>query len=145
VGAWDSGPFDNDDALDLLGLIEDNPGEVARRLLAVSSADPGTVVDAPAASMAVAAAALVGAVASSRSTGDDHADEWLREFPMTVDAPLVDAARRAVARLRDGSELADLWDEADALDEWQASLDAIGSMLVAGGDPSGGDPSGGAP
>lgn len=123
MGATGTGPFENDDALDLLGDLEDAaPDDRASRVLAVLDAvlaSPGSV-DAPELSEALAAAAAVGASLSpSEAAGEPYLPEWLAEQPLPDDEELVEKSRRVLRhaiRSREG-EWWELWDEAGLADE----------------------------
>ncbi|MDX2090710.1 MAG: DUF4259 domain-containing protein [Kofleriaceae bacterium] len=110
MGAWGSGPFENDGALDFLGegATRDTIAEVLRRC---AEAAPGDYLDVDDGQMALAAAELVAlgfgygnllaapsqARAAARGLGPDEA---LRQL-----------ALRAIPNLQNPkrSELADLW------------------------------------
>ena len=127
MGAWGSGPFEDDDGSDRLHVLEGDPGT----LRAILRAFPATEEpDATATSMAVAAAALVGAVTSGIAVGDPVADEWLAENQLDLPDGAVQLARAAVTAARDQpNELAELWSGADALDQWHDSLTTTATSL----------------
>lgn len=127
MGAWGSGVFENDDACDLLYLLEEDAGLLEATLRSY----PTTVEpDASAASTAVAAAALVGAIVSRSPIGDPVADDWLADNSLALPADAVDLALATLAAARDQpNELAELWAEADAIDEWHKTLATIATAL----------------
>lgn len=126
MGAWGSGPFDNDDACDWSYQLLDGGGvEVIASALVVSA---GT--EAPEAAEAVAAIALVVASrGSSVDLGEDVAD-WLATADRPAVAALAPRAVAAIDSLLTDSELAELWQEVgdsvweDRLREWRDFLDA---------------------
>jgi len=126
AGAWDMGPFDNDDALDFVSELEDSDStsilerafkDVTRSVLYIS---------APECSRAVAAAEVVAAWAGNpRAEIPDEVASWVRSKNRVADEELIALARKAVAVVRDSSksELADLWrDSGSNYDVWHASL-----------------------
>lgn len=130
MGAWGSGPFDNDDAADFLGeLIEVADWSVAAAALDAVLATADEYLEAPESSMAIAAAAIV-----AHSVGGYIADLAPEDAPAIAalgapPAELLIKAKAALVRIRKQSELADLWEEAAAKDEWMVTLDSIEKAL----------------
>lgn len=131
MGAWGSGHFDNDDAGDFVCELVDskNWSVVEAAFDAVLSIGDGDYLEAPEASMAVAAAAIVahtlGTLAANIAPEDAPAIGALG----SPDAALVTKARAAVARLKKQSELGDLWEEAGEKDESLATIDQLEQAL----------------
>jgi hypothetical protein len=132
MGAWGSGPFENDDALDWVSELAGSSGmaaiEDALELPAASADYP----DAPECSIAVAAAETVAAMKGKPS---DDLPEEVVAFVSTASRPsqsLIDAAGSAVARVLEKSELRELWEESDDYDSWRASLVDVRRRLTAG-------------
>lgn len=127
MGTFGHGPFDNDDALDLVDEFRDP----VRRLRAALKDAQGDYVQADVGARAWAAAEVV-ALCFGRGE--------LTEIPPGVAELLLEVkpsekfrvlALRAVERLRaEGSEMAELWAEAEALDDHHARLDELRSRLV---------------
>jgi hypothetical protein len=122
MGAWGVGTFENDDALDWLGDLTATAdlAVLAETLDAIVSSTG--YLDAPACSAALAAAEVVAAL---RGQAGGDAPEEIAAFILgkpQPDAALVSAARSAVARIAQNSELLELWTEGDDLASWQASL-----------------------
>jgi hypothetical protein len=136
MGAWDAGPFENDDALDFLGDLEESSSArsaVARALS--SAAETNGYLDASDGSVAVAAAAVIAVVRTGRLAGvADRVRARILQLGLTADdaSALAPAAARALDRV-DGpeSELLDLWDEADSAEEWRATLAPMRDALSA--------------
>lgn len=124
MGAWGVGPFDNDGALDALGVldgIEDLAGGLASGMRELADADG--YLEAPELSGAVALACLV--AARSRGAEDDAvASGWLCRNLFAPTGALREAARATLERATraDGNELWELWEESGSLDEWLTSL-----------------------
>jgi hypothetical protein len=129
VGAWGPGSFDNDDALDWLAELTEGSslGPVNTAFALVQEAD---YLEAPDAAAAVAAAEIVAAL-MGRPPADlpEEAAEWVQAHPSTPGATLVARARGSVIRVREDSELKELWEEGDA-GEWHASMDELAARLL---------------
>lgn len=128
MGAWSTGAFDNDDAGD---FVEDVAGGGFMTLgAAFQSAIDADYLEAPEASMAVAAAAFV---AACRNRDLDLVPEPVRPVVLGLGAcppHLVEQARKALARVVDGSELDALWAESDDYDSWLFSVDKLRGALI---------------
>ena len=115
MGTWAAGSFGNDAALDFVGEMKDLAelpniiGEIERR---------SSRLDADAASAALAACDLL-AARIGRPAADVPDSAGLAQAE--VAEAVLDTARSLVARVRDASELAELWAEEDDA-EWQAAL-----------------------
>ncbi|HKA67996.1 MAG TPA: DUF4259 domain-containing protein [Actinomycetes bacterium] len=118
MGAWGTGPFDNDDALDLFLEIEDaGPAEAAQRLraaLQVVAAEDDSYLEAPAANEAVAAAAVVAfSYSHSDPTGNPRVARWLTERAPALGPDDGALAAKALERVcGEHSEWLELWSEA---------------------------------
>lgn len=120
MGAWGHGSFDNDDALDWLGDLEDQGPilvlDALEQIVALVAYDDACCA-------ALAAAELV---AAAHGRGEDRLNDtaaaWLRENRgevATIDRKL---AHRAVERIFTKSELRDLWSESGDDNEWHADV-----------------------
>lgn len=129
MSAWGVGPFENDDALDFLGEVEESAragqlDSVSRPLqqLAFSAG----YLEAPLISEGIAAAALLGAALRPSEAADEpSAPDWVGGLAAgDVPNELVEVARRALRRALhpDNNELHDLWSESDGLADWQSAV-----------------------
>jgi hypothetical protein len=124
VGAWGSGPFSNDDALDWIADFEESGVPVI--VQAFGSVD-NQYLEAPEASRIIAAAEVV-AAAFGRPSSD--LPETLRAPVMSTRDAIIQSgeirenALRAVDRvLGDASELKELWQDAgESYDVWLQSV-----------------------
>lgn len=136
MGTWDTGPFDNDGAADLLDDVAAMPGpSTAQKLLAIIDAAPDAYLDVDDGQAAVAACELValGFGYGRLSDAPDAVTDLARVLGPDDTLRLV--AIRAVPRIRDRrhSELAQLWDADPSFD---ASLgDLIARLQEAGDEP----------
>lgn len=134
MGAWGSGPFENDDACDWLDELADSGVAALRAALAL--ADDAAYLEAPDGSVIVAAAEVVaqmGVDADDTDTDDDDAPDELVAFLADCGPPppaLVAAARAALDRVTaDESELRELWQDAEG-GAWQAAIDDLKRRLA---------------
>ncbi len=112
MGAWGSGPFDNDDAMDFVGDLADGSTAHLVTRLREALALSDDYVESPEGSSAVAAAALVAARRGYDSDNPTVAD-LLAAHPFAADDELRSMASAALARVAgDDSELMELWEEA---------------------------------
>ena len=151
MGAWGVGPLENDDALDLIGDLEDSerplsdelvrvldpeslrrPTESLRRptlwakLLRRQPEDkPDEVND-----FTVVAATAVVAAALGLDVHSVQVNELLARRPLQVSADLRTTAKAALARATSpDSEWFELWEESGELDQTQAEIDRIRQIL----------------
>jgi hypothetical protein len=131
MGAWGSGPFENDDAMDWVAELES-----ARDLAAVRSALEAVTraeeyIDAPAGSIALASAEVVAAL-RGRPVVDlpPEVTNWVAKQRGLFDAALITMAAQAVQIVlseSSRSELSELWNEADDddRDAWRAATHGL--------------------
>ncbi|AKF08114.1 DUF4259 domain-containing protein [Sandaracinus amylolyticus] len=129
MGAWGHGAFENDDSLDWLAELEAGRMTV-RDALEAAVAESDDLLEAPEASMAIAAATLVAAAKDGERTAlPDGARAWVDANGAAAKADVA-LAIRAVERVLDaaGSELAELWADAET-DEWRGDVEALLARL----------------
>ncbi|HEY0698003.1 MAG TPA: DUF4259 domain-containing protein [Micromonospora sp.] len=138
MGAWGSGPFDNDTAADWCGDLEDadpaeRPALVERALRAVLEEDG--YLDSDLANEAIVAATLVAAELPGGPVVDSaYAPDFVRAGGrMDLPAGLPALALRALDRITTGqdSEWRDLWTDAGSIDGSIAGLAPIRAALAA--------------
>jgi Domain of unknown function (DUF4259) len=117
MGAWGTGSFENDDALDFFVRLEQEGKTAVRAVLEdVTRLGAEDYLEAPEASCAIAAGELVAAARDGDvSRLPQVAQDWLAGHGDGLAAPeLLVLADRAVERVLTQSELRDLWEEGDA-------------------------------
>jgi hypothetical protein len=129
VGAWESGPFDNDDALDFVGTLADAPDdETHRRLLEALTLSEG-YLELPEANEAIAAAGLVAAWNGWPVDAGSVLD-LVDSRELEVTDALRSAARAALDQVQgEDSEWREVWDDAGLLDEVGTQLDEMRAHL----------------
>ena len=136
MGTWSVEAFGNDDAADWVNELEDaeDIGPIEDAIDAVLSAGE-EYVEAPAASVAIAAIevlARLGGNPGETNSYTEAADKWVASVQFKPPVELVDKAQAAIARILAGnSELAELWQESDEYDAWQASMDDLRARVGA--------------
>jgi 3-oxoacyl-ACP reductase-like protein len=132
MAGWGTGSFENDDAQSWLPQLASLSIEDLQPLLA-RAADNADYLEAPAASVAIAAAEAIAALQGkpSQALPKEIAD-WARKTKSEIDSipGLASLALRAIQRVRTNSELKDLWLEADGLNEWSANLRDLEKRLA---------------
>ena len=137
MGTWQTGPFDNDDAMEFFDEVEETPeSEVLPKLraqLAAIAERPGRV-EVSEAAVAVAAAALIAAGSRAEPIGNPSVDDWLRAHRGAFGALGADdhaLALRALDRVRDpGSEWLQLWSTTPRCEAVEARLETLRTALA---------------
>ena len=133
AGAWDAGPFDNDDALDWVWELTDSDDLSAVEMAIDGVFESPGYIEAPTASMAIAAAEVLAALAGKPAESlPDEVTSWVESNDLEVSKAMTDKARKAIKLVMDGesSELAQLWGDAPELaSAWRASLESLMQRL----------------
>jgi hypothetical protein len=138
MGAWGSGPFDNDDAADFAGDLADVTDSalvvalLGDALLAVTAGDG--YIEAPEMSRAVAAAAIVAMFAQrSLPTPPSIEQSWLDSVRVSPSDLLRAEAAQVLTRAfePENNEWHELWVDAELVDEVRATLAPYRSALGA--------------
>jgi hypothetical protein len=133
MGAWGTGPFDNDAAADWVGDLEAAIANTfASTFQPVTAIEIDLYLEEPEAGEAIAAAEVVAAMRGF--PGDAVRDRpevlaWAEQHVEWASTDLVNEAVSAVERVQAASELRDLWAESDDLQTWVAGLDDLLSRL----------------
>jgi hypothetical protein len=130
MGAWGSGSFDNDDALDWVNDPEGSEGIAAIEPALQAVLDESGYLEAPECSAALAAAEVVAALKGTPGQGLPEAVlKWIAGNAMTPDQPLVDRTLTTVARIKTDSELRGLWEDEGGPGDWRAGVENLESRL----------------
>ena len=130
MGAWGHGNFDNDDALDWACELEEaRDNSVIDAAFDSVTGTSGDYLEAPDCCNALAAAEVVAALnGKPPSFLPDEVTGWIRGKP-APDATLIAKARQAVDAVGGKSELKELWEDVEGLDEWNAVLENLRARL----------------
>ena len=133
MAGWGTGSFENEDAQAWLPQLALLAADDLRPLLSRAADDSG-YLEAPEASVAVAAAEAIAALQGEPSpVAPKEIADWARKARSSKDGSIPDLAAlaiRAIQRVRTNSELKDLWLEADGLNEWSAGLRDLEKRLA---------------
>jgi len=128
---WGTGSFENDDAQDFLGELASLTIDELKQKLAYAAEHEG-YLEARESSVVVATAEVVATAKGAPPVNVPPAiAEWVSKVEGTPSHEMSDLARRAVKRVRSNSELKDLWQEAEGLNDWSASLRDLEERLGA--------------
>jgi hypothetical protein len=121
MGGWGSGSFENDDAADWLAQLGTIAPDDLTKIFG-QAADETTYFEAPAASVVVAASEVVATLNGSPvKRVPAEIVKWTTNR-QALTPELKALALRALDRVRENSELKDLWQEADGLNDWTAAI-----------------------
>ncbi len=129
MGAWGTGTFENDNALDWAGELGKSTDFSVLETALEEVVSATGYLEAPQCSEALAAAEVVAALCGR--SGEDLPEEILpflhgRARPAPA---LVSAAKKAVARIARGSELLELWQESDEFEGWKRGVEDLDRRL----------------
>ena len=129
MGAWGTGAFDNDAALDWVWELED--GGVTAIESALDDAVRSSDLYAPTDVEAIAAAEVVAAAIGRPLPGlSEEIGELVAHVTSSVTPEHTARARTAVERVLNASELAELWAETDDADEWRGLVEDLITRLT---------------
>jgi hypothetical protein len=130
MGAWGNGPFDNDDAADLLAELAGMNAVGRARRVQGALILPDGYLEVDSGSMAIAAAALGAAANGMQLDGPAEAEELIQSGAIPSDDEIRAHARAALARVNTHeSEWRELWAEQDSLAEAAGMLTNIRPSL----------------
>lgn len=132
MGAWGTGVFDNDDALDWVSELETEGLQAAGGAVQTVLEGAPNYLEAPECAAALAAAEVIAAL-RGRPAADlpPEVRTWIsRHSDAAPGEDLTQNARRAVALVMEGSELAELWAESDEVSQWRAAVADLQARLT---------------
>jgi hypothetical protein len=132
MGTWGAGSFENDDAADWAAEFCEIRDEelLSEALTRAAEAEAGEYLEAPDASVALAAAEIVAALnGAPHPQLPEEVGEYVPNLRTKAGPELTSLALRAVGRVKADSELKDLWDESGEALEWRAAVDDLEARL----------------
>ena len=131
MGAFGTGSFENDDALDWAAELEETRGLkfVKKTLREVLDAGDG-YLEAPIATLGIAAAEVVAGL--NDVPGDDLPEEvenWIEEQRGKSDVDLSPLALEVLERVKTKCELVDLWKKSDDYEAWMKAMKNLEDRL----------------
>jgi len=141
VGSWGVASFENDAAGDWFLLVEEAPDPGAVMASAIDDViSAAGFLEVDVCCEAIAAAELCACCAGQLPDRlPDNVDGWVQANPHGPHADEVELAIQAVTRVREESELRDLWEDSEDCSQWLAEVDHLLSRLrrsSAGSPPS---------
>jgi len=133
MGAWGTGPFDNDDAGDWANELEERGADAIREVFSEVADNGEDYVEGDLGSAVLAAAEVVARLHGR--PGSDPVPEvvqhWIDEHrDLAADEGLITSARHAVDLvLGETSELLELWEEGGKSADWQAGVEDLRRRL----------------
>lgn len=129
MGAWGTGNFENDDAADWAADLEE-ARTIQPVVGALQAASGEGHLEAPECCVALAAAEVVAALQGRPSPAmPKGVASWVGASRLQVNEDLLRLARLAVHRVATQSELLALWQEADEMEGWVATIRELESRL----------------
>jgi hypothetical protein len=132
MGAWETGNFGNDDAMDFVGEVNDNgKAEILSAIQKISNAAESEYPEAPDCSVALAAIEYV--AAAKGNFADDfpeEATEWLEQNQLlpfkskgifgtgAKEINIVALSKQAIDKIKTKLELRELWEEGEDYHKW---------------------------
>lgn len=135
MGAWDTGSFDNDDAMDWVAYLQESDTlEPLETALDVE----GDFVDSPDGAVVLAAAeTLLAFVGQASAATPSQVAQWVSGHRYLDTRPLKGPALAALDLvISEDSELAELWDESDSGQKWRADVQRLRETLSAADLPA---------
>lgn len=135
MGAWGTGIFEDDTALDALAGLRDDDDPLAAMRQAFESAREADYLDYDGACAALVGAAIVDAAGRRASLGEvgdeDGLDAWIGSLDRKRVVALSGFAADALAKvLSDASELRELWSENETdFPAWKGGIEALRGRL----------------
>ncbi|MGE5396984.1 MAG: DUF4259 domain-containing protein [Chitinophagales bacterium] len=138
MGAWGSGVFENDSALDWLDeVIESNSlDKILQPLKRVINSRSRTILgifhtknnylEEPLGSEALAASEIIAALLKCPGSNiSEELNDWVEKSSLKVNINTAALAAEAVKIVKADSELKELWEESDSYSEW---LDVVNDL-----------------
>ena len=133
MGAWGVKVFENDDAMDWVCDLEgfDNAAPLQAMFKEAAEMDDSEGIESPEACELLAAAEVVAAL-DGKPAADlpEEVTEWLAKQGNPDVSAMKPLAAEIVKRVRDGSELSELWGETENLADWHKQVDDLLARLT---------------
>lgn len=130
MAGWGTGSFENEDAQNWLGQLK-SLGIDDLKPIFIRAADQSDYLEAPEASVVVAAAEVLAALKGAPNEKlPREITAWTSQIKAGSTSEFNELAIRAVEKVRRNSELKDLWLEAEGLNEWTSALQDLQTRLA---------------
>ncbi len=131
MGVWGYGIFENDEALDWLHVLMKGDDVIIIKTTLNSALINDLYIGMPIACEVLAAAEIIRSVANENASDlpDDYRT-WIMSRDHKSYRGFVVMAMEAVKRVRENSELRDLWSKTTQFEEWKVNLDVLEAELA---------------
>ena len=133
MGAWGTGIFDDDTAMDFLNELTDSKDPLKRMKSALEDARAAKYLEYDAGQSALVTSAIADTIlnGTQHAVGLDEFDTFVAKHKSSDVSSLKGLASAAVRRvLSEGSELRELWAEnVDDYPKWRENLESLASRL----------------
>lgn len=131
MGAWGYGNFDNDGAMDWIEDFVDDPKPKGVDKVFKKVMDAAKFISLDDSEQALAAAELVAGLNQHPSPDlPDSARMFIERYNILATPELKSMATKVVERIRDKSEVKELWTESGDLDPWLEVVDDLLERLL---------------
>lgn len=132
MGAWGLKSFENDDAADWVYAFEENGPKIIPETFAAVENPEDDYLDAFVCTEALAAAEIVAAAKTSDTSrlSEEAAAALKKHSENVATADNVSRAREVAKKIREESELRELWEESDEFADWQKDVEALEKLLA---------------
>ena len=137
MAGWGTGSFENEDAQNFLAALHLKTPDDLKQILARAADEIEYQEASPSCVVIVTAEIVATAKGAPPETVPRQIAEWVGKIEGAPSAEMNELAQRAVHKVRFNSELRDLWQEAEGLNEWSASLRELEERLGEGIGSSG--------
>jgi len=125
MGAWGTGNFDNDTALDWVFELEESD-DLSLVEQTIDTVLEEEYIESFSAEEALVAIEVLARLQGNFTEDDSYAEDvnkWVKEHPQEVPQSLREKAKKALKIiLGDNSELKDLWQETKEFDTWEKEV-----------------------
>lgn len=123
MGTWDTGSFDNDEALDWVYELEeaDDLSILADAFEAVLEEEGNTLDESDCVIAICAAEVIAGLMGNVYGGLPEEVQAWIKTQPKPSEDLAADAQKSLMMILK-GSGLKELWEETDIYDEWERTV-----------------------
>jgi hypothetical protein len=131
MGAWGTGSFENDEALDWVWELKEAEDTFILEDTLAQVNDAEEYIEAPECVCGIAAAEVVAAM--RRRPVDnlpDDVEAFVKQLGVPPPKGLIASALRALDKIKTNSELQEEWSQSPEFDQWTASIEDLEERLT---------------
>lgn len=135
MGSWGYTNFDNDTAQDFVADVEEEGiDRIVSAIEVIKTIEEDAYLDSDLCAEALAAMEYI-ATAKDRMAEDfpEDAEDWVKahKAQLLIIRGIVAKCQQAIDRIKNNSELKDLWEETEDFDNWNKVLDDLNTRISA--------------